>query len=117
MSSAAVVDERFPGIQLALFELIWPAFEWIDSIHVKADSSMCFVHLQAAGLPGAAEQADCERLIGEIFDAVLAGTPLRRKVKQVKHAPAESGYREAISIDIFKMIAKDVAPWRLDADR
>jgi hypothetical protein len=117
MSSAAVVDEKLPGIQLALFELIWPAFEWIDSIHVKADSSTCFVHVQAAELPGAAEQADCERLIGEIFEAVLAGTPLRLKVTQIKHAPAESGYREAISGDIFKMIAKDVAPWRLDAGR
>ena len=116
MSSAAVVDEKLPGIQLALFELIWPAFEWIDSIHVKADSSTCFVHVQAAELPGTPEQADCERLIGEIFEAVLAGTPLRLKVTQVKHAPG-SGYREAKSGDLFKIIAKDVAPWRLDAGR
>lgn len=117
MSSVNVIDEKMAGIQLALFELIWPTFEWIDVIFVKADANTCFVYLQAVQLPTASDQADCERLVGEIFDSVLEGTPLHLKVTLEKYAPTGQGYREAMSNCIFKMIAEDVAPWRLEIGR
>jgi len=42
---------------------------------------------------------------------------MRLKVVQGKQRPLVAGYQEAISGEIFKMIAKEVAPWRLDAGR
>jgi hypothetical protein len=117
MSSASVVDEKVAGIQLAVFELIWPTFEWIDTIFLKVDAKTCFVHLEAVQLPTESEQTDCARLVGEIFDSVLEGTPLHLKVTHEKQAPTGQGYREIMSESIFKMIAEDVAPWRLEIGR
>jgi hypothetical protein len=117
MSSSNVVSEKLPEIQLALFELIWPTFDWIDALYIASGPSTCAVHVEAARLPSQDEQDDCERLLGEIFDVVLAGTALRLEVTQDKRPPTKPGYREAMSQAIFKTIAKDVAPWRLDAGR
>jgi hypothetical protein len=117
MSSSDVVSEKMSGIQLALFELIWPTFEWIDAIYIANDASDCSVHLQVAYLPPDDERDDCERLLREIFDTVLMDTKLRLALTQDKRLPARSGYHEAISQEIFKKIAKDVAPWRLDVGR
>lgn len=112
-----VLFQRLSGIQLALFELIWPTFDWIEAIYVGSDPGVCVVHLQIDRLPSPVEEDDCRRLLGEIFDAVLAGTALRLKVVQDKRPPSVAGYQEAMSGEIFKMIAKEVAPWRLDAGR
>ena len=112
-----VLAERLSGIQLALFELIWPAFDWIEAIYVGAEPGLCLAYVQVNRPPSQAEEDDCKRLLGEIFDAALAGTSMRLKVVQGKQRPLAAGYQEAISGEIFKMIAKEVAPWRLDAGR
>ena len=117
MKSDDVVGANLAGIQLALFELIWPSFDWIDTIYVASSPNKCSVHVQAAHLPSPGEWDDCERLLGEVFGAVLAEANLHLNLTHDKNPPARLGYQEVMSHDIFKMIAKDVAPWRLDAGR
>jgi hypothetical protein len=117
MSSNSVVSQKMSGIQLALFELIWPTFDWIDAVYIASDATDCSVHVRVAHLPPDNERDDCERLLREIFDAVLMDTKLRFAVTQDKRPPVRSGYQEAISQEIFKKIAKDIAPWRLEAGR
>lgn len=112
-----LLEKKLPGIQLALFELIWPSFDWIKAVYVASSSNQCSVHVQAAHLPSHVEWDDCARLLGELFDAVLADTKLHLDLTHDKSLPAQPGYREVMSQDIFKTIAKDVAPWRLDAGR
>lgn len=115
MSDTDAIEDKLAGIQLAILELIWPAFTWIDQIAMSVAASKCSVYVQADVRPSSMERDDCARLLGEIFDEVLAGTQIRLEVICGKQTPL--GYREVLSQEIFKAIAKEVAPWRLDAGR
>lgn len=112
-----LVQERLPAIQLALFELIWPAFPWIQRIYLDPGPGLCTVVVQSVKSPPPPEWNDCVRLLAETFDALLEDTDVRSAVKLDKAAEIHARYVEAMSEPIFRMIAKDVAPWRLDAGR
>jgi hypothetical protein len=112
-----VINNKLYGIQLTLFEIIWPCFPWMTAIRVKGDAKACMFHVQVTHFPTEDDQEDCERLLGEILDAVLDDAELRLVVTYDRCPPMGSGYREVMSELIFKKIAADVAPWRLEAGR
>jgi hypothetical protein len=117
MNIPEVIDKKFAGIQLAFFEMIWPIYDWIEVIYVGSKPDGCFVHLHVNQLPDAKEQDACKRLLGDVLEVVLEGSGTPLTVSFSKSSTAPNGFKEALSDDIFKMIAQEVAPWRLDVGR
>jgi hypothetical protein len=112
-----VLNEKLAGIQLALFELIWPAFMWITAIYAAADPQKCLIHVQADEAPSDTEWADCVRLLKEIFASAAGNSELRLETSCNETPPASTAFNEIMSHSIFELIARDVAPWRLHAGR
>ena len=52
-------DRLFPGMQLAFFEIIWPAFSWIKSIWLKRTKEGLNFYLEVTVPPPADEREDC----------------------------------------------------------
>jgi hypothetical protein len=110
------LNEKLAGVQLALFELIWPAFTWITGIYAAADSQKCFIHIQADVAPSDTEWDDCVRLLNEIFASAVGNSKLRLEAV-CNGTPPAGAFKEIMSQAIFELIARDVAPWRLHAGR
>ena len=115
-SAGASLADRVPGIQLAIFELVWPAFVWIDRVSVRREGKLCRVTVESKDVPAAAERTDCETILGEVLDAGLADTGLRYELV-FSQSPSTGEVQELMSTLLFKKIAADVAPWRLESGR
>jgi hypothetical protein len=111
------LNEKWAGIQLALFELMWPAFTWITGIYAAADSQKCFIHIQADEAPSDTEWDNCVRLLHEIFASAAGNSKLRLEAVCNGTPPGGAAFKEIMSQAIFELIARDVAPWRLHAGR
>ena len=111
------LNEKLAGIQLALFELIWPAFTWIKGIYAAADPQKCFIHIRADEPPSDAEWDDCVRLLNEIFASAVGNSKLRLEAVCNETPPAGAAFKEIMSQAIFELIARDMAPWRLHTGR
>ena|SRR5205807_9500770 len=108
------LHDKLPGIQLAVFETVWPAFEQLSEVLVRLDSGDLNVYCRFAKAPGASDKADCERLLREVleiaFDAPNASFEFG--VSKPGHV-----YDQIMSAEVFTAIAKRVAPWRLQGGR
>lgn len=112
-----VLNEKLGGIQLALFELIWPSFTWIGCIYMAVSPGTCSVHVQADEVQSDVEWDDCVRLLVEVFEPYLDGSKTQLDLVCSTSPPVGAAFKEVMSQAIFEMIAKEVAPWRLDAGR
>ena len=109
------LDELLPGMQLAIFEIIWFAFPWMQSIWIKESNTQLQFFVQAAGAPGEKEWEDCQRLVKEMVDVAVPNAD--HTIRYGSTVPQAEGYLELMSDGLFKRIAKEVAPWRLDIAR
>jgi hypothetical protein len=109
----ASLDEQLPGLQLAVFEVIWPAFRWIKSIWIKECGGQFEVFVEETATQDEKEWNDFDYLIERVFNA---GEKLkvRHTVQHGLTVPQDRGYRELMSDRVFEKIAKRHAPWRLD---
>ncbi len=105
------------GIQLALFEIIWPTFQWIDRIYMKSDPSACIICIQSASKPSDEDWDDCCRLINEILDMAFDGQAVQQRIVWEQDKPESDDYLKIMSPSIFEEIAREVDPSRLDAGR
>jgi hypothetical protein len=108
------------GIQLGIFEVIWPTFRWVRSIWIKKGRQVhLFVHV--AESPDEEDWEDFKRLAKELLDVAArnyraelsAGYTIRYGLQ----APPDQEYQELMSDSLFKQIAREVAPWRLNSGR
>jgi hypothetical protein len=111
------LGDRLAGVQLAIFEIVWPAIVWITHIFVRRSGSTLFLHVQTERGPSSEEWEDCQRLLGEILDAACEDLSVRYEIARGTKPPSPDGYIEIMSDHLFKRIAADVAPWRLSAGR
>jgi len=111
-----ILDELVPGIQLAVFEIVWPAHPNLDRILFRVDDHMLDVYFQWRSAPTEVDRESSERLMQETIDVAFDGkAPSIRFVSEA--APPSEQYHELMSEPIFKSIASAVAPWRLKAGR
>ena len=106
--------DKLPGMQLAVFETVWPAFEQLSDVLVRLDGGKLHVYCRFAKMPGASDKADCERLLREVLEAAFDA--LHPSFEFGVSKP-EQPYDQVMSDEIFTAIAKQVAPWRLQAGR
>jgi hypothetical protein len=114
------LDGLWAGIQLGVFEVIWPTFRWITSIWVKRACPI-EVFIQTAELPDEEAWQDCQRLMKELLDTAASSHAAHFSagyaVRCGLQAPHDEGYVELISDGIFRQIANELAPWRLNKGR
>jgi hypothetical protein len=106
------LSELLPGMQLAVFEIIWFAFPWMRSIWIKENSRQVHFFIEVPSALPEQEREDCRRLLKEMLDVAMPGTDHTAEYGPV--APHANGYHELMSDRLFKAIASKVAPWRLD---
>lgn len=113
----AVLGEKVGGIQLALFEIIWPSFVWINQIYIGCAAERCMIYAIVNEVPAEDEWRDYERLMGEILDAALSGTGCSYELTKGTDIPVSGQFELLMSQSQFEALAKEFAPWRLEAGR
>ena len=108
------LHDKLPGIQLAVFETVWPAFEQLSEVLVRLDDGELKVYCRFAKPPTASDKADCQRLLGEVLEAAFDAPNTSFEFGVSKPSGA---YDQVMSEKLFTAIAKRVAPWRLQAGR
>jgi hypothetical protein len=111
------LKRRLAGIQLALFETVWPAFPWIERILVECANNECCVFVQAPDNTSNDEWSDCDRLVREVLDLGLRAAGISYELAHGETLVDSRNYQEIMSDKIFRQIAAEVAPWRLDSGR
>jgi hypothetical protein len=104
------------GIQLAIFEIIWSTFKWIDRIFMEANDSELIMIFQASIEPSSEDWDDLIRLTNEILDQALP-KKMGRKIVWQSTPPRSDTKVEIMSASIFRKIALEVQPSRLEAGR
>lgn len=120
MASRHLRGREIAGLQLAFFETVWPAFEWIESVVLETpEGGVPKVRVLCRRIPPSQECAECNALICEVLNespqfrnAVVLIEPT-----STSHAALPHGTTELISEAVFRAIAREVAPWRLDLGR
>lgn len=109
-------DAVAPGVQLAVFETVWPSFVDLRRLLCSVDTNgqLHFV-IEWNGVPTAADRHDCEYLLREIGQAAFG--PHSGYHFTYAEQDAAAGYRELMSDAVFRSIASEVAPHRLAAGR
>ena len=117
------LDELLPGMQLAFFDTVWPAFQWIQSIWVKARRDQFHLFVVATAEQDKKEWDDFDYLAGAVFKSLQRALDEREpnskhkieyRIQNGLTVPQDDGYRELMSDRVFKKIAKRHAPWRLE---
>jgi len=104
------------GMQLAVFETIWPAFDNLGRVFCDVNSDgQLSVLMEWSTTPSDQDQVDCERLMTEIVE-VAFGPTAEAKFTSTTGTSAGSG-RLLMSPSIFAEIASKHAPHRLKAGR
>jgi hypothetical protein len=120
------LEELLPGMQHAFFDTVWPAFRWIQSIWIKEGNGRFHLFVEAAAMQNKKEWDDFDYLAGKVFKAVERlldelAPDVKHKIKHTiqygPSVPKDRGYQELMSDGMFKKIAKEHAPWRLENGR
>jgi hypothetical protein len=105
------------GIQLAIFEILWDTFRWVDRIYMKSEAGCCVICIQSASKPADEEWDACCGLMNEILNMALDGQATLQEIVGQRDAPGSAELVEIMSPSIFREIAKEVDPSRLDIGR
>lgn len=100
------------GLQLAIFEIIWGGFDWIERIFFKMSKTDSAIYFECREEPSNKDWDDCCYLIGEMLDVMFGNDRVRDISRSVGKRPSEE-FVEIMSSSIFRKIAEKHAPWRL----
>jgi hypothetical protein len=121
MTSYGIDDPLLHGMQLGIFEIIWPACPWIQRIWIKKGDRQVHFFVEAANAPDGQEWERCQRHVRMMVEegarlnaeAIGNGHTIRYGTK----VPLDEDYLELMSDRIFEQIAREHAPWRLSDGR
>jgi hypothetical protein len=120
------LDELLRGMQLSFFEIIWPVFQWMESIWVRENNGKFDLFVETKTTPDEKEWADVDYLVREVLtggervlDELAPGSKhkIEYEIQRGPAVPKDRGYRELMSEKVFKTIARKHAPWRLESGR
>ena len=105
------------ALQLLVFEMNWPTYRWIKRVLMHDGPTVCLYAQHAECPPPDSDRMDaCTKMFHEIFQAVYE----QRKALKVEYGfelPSGQGWEVLMSDEVFKRLATEVAPWRLEAGR
>ena len=109
-------SEKIQGLQRALFESVWMTSEWIDSILLDERGPGPRVVVCAEELPSDAEWDACRSLLTDMLE--IAGfTESKTILEKRRGGTVKPGEVLVLDNEIFKRIASEIAPWRLELGR
>ena len=117
---AAITESR-------VFDFIWPAFRWIQSIWIKERDRQFQLFVETGAPPNEKEQDDFGYLVGRMLAQLqksntdlmpeLATYKIEFTIQYGTSVPPDGGYQELMSDRWFKKMAPKFAPWRLENGR
>jgi hypothetical protein len=119
-------DELLVGMQHALFEIVWPLFPWIRRLWIRESDGHFHLFVEMAAVPNKKTSDNVAHHIKRTLDAVGQGLDelfpgpkhlMEHTIQYGRSVPRNHGYRVLMSDGVFKRIAKEVAPWRLEDGR
>ncbi len=119
-------DELLLGMQHAFFEIVWRHFPWIRRIWIKESDGHFQLFLEVATVPNKQTSDNVAYHIERTLKAVGRGLDelfpdskhlIDHTIQYGRSVPRNQGYRVLMSDGVFKRIAKEVAPWRLEVGR
>lgn len=110
--TAEAFATALPGLQLAAFELLWPAEPKLELVCARVDDGA--VEIRCTPKLASEDEDACRRILEEIFNEAFGAVHTA-----ISFDAPERGHKwhTVISPEVFKAIAAEVAPWRLDAGR
>jgi hypothetical protein len=113
---AAVTSQDFEdhvyGIQLCFFEVLWTVERELTHIFGRVHEGRLRLHFTPE--LSAEREAVCDRLANDVVGVAFPG---QRATSSFGAVPKEPGWHPLMSQDIFKVIAQERAPWRLEDGR
>lgn len=105
-------ESVLPGVQLAAFEVLWPAIPALELVGAK----VCGGGLEIRCEPKMSrdDEEACRGLLDDICGVAFPGIPVDIRFEVVERG---SEWRTVISEDLLRVIAADVAPWQLEQGR
>lgn len=100
------------GVQLCLFEVLWTVERQLTHIFGRVKDGQVQLHFTPALAPE--REAQCVRLASEVIAVAFEG---QSPVATFGPAPQDAGWVTLMSQDIFKALAQEGAPWRLEQGR
>ena len=104
------------ALQLLVFEMNWPTYKWIQKVVMRDGQEVRIYVEHAKSSPDKSAIQSCTEMFQEVFQAVHE----KRKTLMIEYGFDLPGGREwtiLMSDDVFKRLATEVAPWRLEAGR
>jgi hypothetical protein len=125
MGAAAMTDspnspmQRATALGAVLFEMNWPSFTWIREVRVREADSTATIAFVCTGEVAQTERDACTTMALGFIDLIFDPHAWKYQIEYVPEGKIAglAGYRVAIDTNIFKKIARDVAPWRLELGR
>ena len=119
------LDELLPGMRAAFFEMMWPGFDWIESLWIRERNGQYQLFAQTT-LQDRTKLERFDTVAGRVLEAGERmlderepGTKhrLEHTIQYGPAVPQDVDYRELMTDAVFKKIAKRDAPWRLENGR
>ena len=107
------LHDQLAGVQVAVFEVVWPAVPALRSVHAITSDRAVELYCGAEPALSVRDRADCERLLKEVLESAFPGAATIVKFD----SPPPSDAVEVMSPRIFESVARAVAPWRLKGGR
>ena len=112
MTTAAAFQTVLAGVQLAAFEVLWPAISALEAVFARTGAGGVEIRCVPEMTPE--DEKACREILQEIFAEALPGVPCDIQFRAREQA---AEWRTIISGELFRAIAKEVAPWRLQSGR
>jgi hypothetical protein len=110
-------SSRLAALQVLVFEMNWPSFRWIEQIFHREEDSIVLLLVVYNESVKLNELEECTAMFRELFKAAYTDVENKLSVSYHSKMVVNSEWVELMSNQIFKQIAGNIAPWRLDAGR
>ncbi len=112
INNEAVYDQ-IHGIQLAIFEIIWP-LPWLSGIYLNSSLAVCTVFAKTNAEPTEEQWDDFIAVMDEILRPAFKRSKVQYKLCHGEILPVDQEFDQIMGPEIFTAIAKEHAPWRLE---
>lgn len=92
------------GMQLAIFEVIWRGYPWIECIWLKTAPRTVMTCVQTASEPAPEAWDSFCWLMNELLDIAFEGQAVQQQLVRQREPPGDGEYVELMSEEIFRKI-------------
>lgn len=110
-------EARLLGFQALIFEMNWPSFRWIRAVFAQFSPKSVALWIEYSESPPISSLEACSAMFKEIFEVVYGDRNWKLTLDYRPAHPNSADFQIVMCDEIFKRLAKEVAPWRLGEGR